>query len=506
MQSKIRCKPCLFLALAGLLTSGILAGCNRPVAVETETPLPPYAGQLVKIASSSETITSLIKRYSPGWANKAGASVEIVAAPKDGDLARIADASVWIIRPAEMPRLAAAGLLTPLPSAYKAANGPYTWSGLLPLYREKLLRWAGESYALPLLGNAPICFYRADLLADAAHQKAYREKYHRDLCPPRTWDEFADIAEYFYTNKTPGQPQPSLPALPTNVEDLDALFQMVAAPHMRPESYQEEVKRPSDEELFSHHYHLKTGESRIAHPGFVYALRILQRMQRFRPESTSAAPAQAFGDGQAVLCIAEASWIARFRAKLPPTALGICEVPGSSRWFRFRDGKEMPAPQVGNHIPYQGSDGWVAVVPRSAPHPDAAFALCAYLSDPVTSAQIVFEPQWGGGVFRHDHLSSAQNWFTFELDESRTQLLHVATQQALNRPGLANPVVRLRIPDQHLYQLALIEQIREALTQNMDAQKALQEVARRWKALDDSKDKKKRIDDYRISLGLSALP
>ena len=124
----------------------------------------------------------------------------------------------------------------------------------------------------------------------------------------------------------------------------------------------------------------------------------------------------------------------------------------------------------------------------------------------MTSTQIVFEPQWGGGVYRQDHLSSAQNWFTFELDESRTQLLHVATQQALNRPGLANPVVRLRIPDQHVYQQALVEQIRDALAQNTDAQKALQEVARGWKALDDSKDKKKRIDEYRISLGLSALP
>src|SRR5262249_8155329 len=145
-QSKIRCKACLFLVLTGLISAGILAGCNRPVAVEIETAPPPYAGQVVKIASSSETVTLLINRYSPGWTNKAGASVEIVAVPKDGDLTRIADASVWIIRPAEMPRWAAAGLLTPLPSAYKAANGPYGWSGLLPLYREKLLRWAGESY------------------------------------------------------------------------------------------------------------------------------------------------------------------------------------------------------------------------------------------------------------------------------------------------------------------------------------------------------------------------
>src|SRR5262249_38783640 len=158
-------------------------------------------------------------------------------------------------RPAEMPRWAAAGLLTPPPTEYKSANGSYAWSGLLPLYREKLLRWAGETYALPLLSGAPVCFYRADLFADTSHQKGYREKYHRDLGPPRTWDEFADIAEHFYENRRPGRLQPSLPSMPANMEDMDELFQMVAAPHMRPESYQEELKRTSDEELFSYHYH-----------------------------------------------------------------------------------------------------------------------------------------------------------------------------------------------------------------------------------------------------------
>ena len=506
MQSKFRRKTCVFFALTGLFAFTLLASCNRPAAMEQPSLALTYEGQVVKVVSLSDTVTTLLKRYSPSWGLKVGASVEVVAAPTDGDLPRIADASVWIIRPAEMPRWAAAGLLTPVPKSYRASNGSYGWSGLLPLYREKLLRWVGETYALPLIGDTRVCFYRADLLANPAHQKAYREKYRRDLGPPRTWDEFAQIAEYYYANKTPGKAQPSLPALPSAAEDLDALFEMVAAPHVRPESYREEEKRPSDEELFSHHFDLKTGEPRIEQPGFLHALRLLQRLQRFRPGGTSATAAEAFADGHAVLCLAEASWIARFRKQLKPDALGICEPPGSDRWFRFGNGEEIPAPPEGNHIPYQGSHGWIAVVPRSAAHPDAAFALCAQLSDPGASNQIVFDPQWGGGVYRQDHLGATQNWFSFELDESHTRLLRTVIQQSLSRPGLANPVVRLRIPDQHLYQQALVEQVRGALTQGTDAQEALRLVAGKWKVLGASKDTKKRIDEYRISLGLSALP
>jgi multiple sugar transport system substrate-binding protein len=506
MQSKIRRKLSLFFAYGVVMAAGMLAACSRPAVVEPATDEPLFAGQSVKVVSPSETVTSLIKRYTRGWEKKVGAHVEIVPTPSNGDLTKVADASVWVVRTAEMPRWAAAGLLNPVPNAYRAANGDYGWSGLLPIYREKLLRWAGEVYALPLLGDAPVCFYRADLFADPSHQKAYHEKYHHDLGPPHTWDEFADIAEYFSTNRTANQPKPSLPPLPDSAEDVDALFQMIAAPHTRRETYQEGGRPVPDEELFSHHFHLKSGQPRIDQPGFVRALQLLQRMQHFRPQGSSAEPSQAFVNGSAVLCVTEASWLQRFRAGLSPAALGICEVPGSSRWFRFRNGEEMPAPREGNHIPYQGAHGWLALVPRSAPHAEAAFALCAHLSDRTTGTQIAFEPSWGGGAYRLDHLTGSQNWFSFELDESRTRQLRDATQQALNRPGLMNPVVRLRIPDQHLYQEVLVEQIRLGLAKDTDAQQTLQEVARRWNSLDEAKDKKKRIDEYRISLGLSALP
>src|SRR5439155_9754220 len=101
---------------------------------------------------------------------------------------------------------------------------------------------------------------------------------------------------------------------------------------------------------------------------------------------------------------------------------------------------------------------------------------------------------WGGGAYREKHLQSTQNWYSFELDKTRTRQLQEALQQTLARPGLLNPVVRLRTPDQQLYQQALVDQVRQALNAQSDAAKALEKVARRWKELDAAKNEKKRMN------------
>src|SRR5262249_30206723 len=65
-------------------------------------------------------------------------------------------------------------------------------------------------------------------------------------------------------------------------------------------------------ETFSFHYDLDTGKPRIDTPGFVYALRLLQRLQRCRPGGAGG-PAEAFRDGKAVLCLTDAAWLPAFQ-------------------------------------------------------------------------------------------------------------------------------------------------------------------------------------------------
>ncbi len=52
-------------------------------------------------------------------------------------------------------------------------------------------------YAIPCMSDALVFAYRKDMFEDAANKTAFKAKYGHDLMPPKTWDEFAHVAEFF---------------------------------------------------------------------------------------------------------------------------------------------------------------------------------------------------------------------------------------------------------------------------------------------------------------------
>jgi multiple sugar transport system substrate-binding protein len=457
---------------------------------------------ILRVACPGEPAATVVSRYGQGWVNaEHGLKVVRYHPGKGPDEQMGADA--WIIAPAEMPHWAAAGVLQPVPEVYHAPDNPYEWNKLLSVYRNKLLLWDNTPYAMPLLGDAYLCFYRKDLVEDAEQRQAFQERFHRELAAPTTWEEFADLAEFFAQGKRPGksQPQPSLPPLPTWDEDLDHEFYAVAVPFAR-HAYREAEAQPRDlGEVLSFHYDLKTMAVRIDTAGFVHALQLLKRLQACRLPGTLAEPASAFEKGEAVLCLASPSWIRRYQnSSQTGGKFGICRLPGSRTVANFATGKLLPQAQI-NFVPYLGAEGWVGVVPRSSKHPDEAFALLASLSDLKTSRNIVIEPDWGGGVFRREHLDAQMGWHSFRLGPEQTRVLVECLRQT-EGVQVKNPVVRLRIPDQQSHLQALVTEVRAALTQGKDAQQALTAAARRWRELDSAKSPQQRRTDYRLSLSI----
>jgi multiple sugar transport system substrate-binding protein len=413
---------------------------------------------------------------------------------------------VWIIRPAEMPQWASAGKLVPVPAELTRPDNAYAWMQLLPLYREQLLKWDRTNYALPLFGEVPICCYRADLYADEANRKAYRawtEKEAgkaRELKAPASWEELADQAEFFHRHDPSGNPAPSLPPLPADEASIDRLFYAVAAPCARRAVREDEAGSDRDD-VFAFHYDLKTGAPRIASPGFVYALKLLKRLQAYRPASVAARPEEAFAAGKAKLCVTDGRWLVEL-AKAPGLRekIGICPVPGSERYFTFAGAKKEVAAES-NRVPYLGAGGWLAVVARSSAQQEAAWHFLASLTGPEGSNQLVLEPRWGGPL-RQGQLGR-DNTISYELDATQSAALRDAMAKSLQH-GLKNPVLRLRIPDQGPHRSALVAAVREALTGKTEAKAALKQAAQRWTELDRKKGSKAIRAEYRLSLGLLA--
>jgi len=480
------------------------AGCGGPAATAPQAAPRHFEGVTLQVAvPDGEPAKTVVERYGRDWATREGVRLEVTPYEPAAGPDAVEGADLWLIEPASLGRLAAADRLAPLPDEYRRerpgeeGGRRYEWGTLLPLYRERLLRWGDRAYALPVLGEAPLCFYRLDLFVDPATQASFRARYQRQLSPPATWEEFAGLAEFF--NGRPGT-SPSLPPLGGD-DEIDRQFHALAASCAVRAAGGHNLPRDRDArgELFSFHCDFATGEPRVASPGFVYALRLMQRLQACRIPADGKPGPEAFAAGKAVLCLADASWIRRFQKGPTKPRFGVCRVPGSQLVFDYATGKPESV-AGGNYVPYLGAAGCLGVVPRDAARPEAAFALLAELSGPEKARQIAIEPEWGGGVVRRDQLSDAGGWSSFGLDQAQTTALTQALQQTLAQPGLANPATRLRLPREAEYRAALLDEVRAVLAGKKDAEAALKSAAERWRALGPAEARRV---EYAQSLGLT---
>jgi ABC-type glycerol-3-phosphate transport system substrate-binding protein len=365
------------------------------------------------------------------------------------------------------------------------------------MYRDKLLVWDRGPYALPVLAESRVCVYRADLLGDPADAAA----------PPASWEQFARVAEHFAAKWK----APSLPPLPARPEDLDAEFNTVAAAYARVGVPDEAVGRTGiggekAAELFSFHYDLQTLRPRLTSAGFVAALAWMQRVQKCRPPGAADDPSEAFKAGKAVLAVVGLDALARFRsadsAVRRAGMVGVTRVPGGEVAYSHDGTKVAPAGGP-NAVPYLGAGGYLGVVRKSSAAPAAAWDLLAHVSGPAVSVEVLREPDWGGGPYRYSHTENARETWSgaYGLDRAQTDAMLDAVQRWPS-PAIANPVVRLRTPDEREHLLALADGVREAVTKGGDPRAALAAVEKKWEAIDAKVDEKTRRGWYRLSLSL----
>jgi len=158
MQPKSRAVRLLFSWLGGGALLVALGGCGSPAATTQQTPTHPFAGLTLVAACPGEPSRTVVERFGRAWATREGVTLKLATyEPQNGPEAA-AGADLWLIEPAALGQWAAADRLTPLPDDYTRGRAGvdgqarYDWAGLLPLYRERLLRWGEPAFALPVLG------------------------------------------------------------------------------------------------------------------------------------------------------------------------------------------------------------------------------------------------------------------------------------------------------------------------------------------------------------------
>src|SRR5260370_19132241 len=282
-----------FLSCLTLSLAGVAAGCGDKPSRKDCAPEELLDRVTIKVACPDAFTQGINASVGRGWSTREGTKIDIVPYGDPGELDRSDFADIVVCKPSQLPSWASKEKLLPVPKAF-LQDQRQNWSDLLPLFRDKFLVWNRPTYGFALLGEAPLCFYRRDLLDDATYQQAFQRKYHHALTPPATWEQFQEISEYFSSNWQPGQTIATLPPLPGNDDDLESEFYAVAASNARHVFDQDAQNTEIQAEVFSFHYDLRTRKPRIAGPGFVHALKLLQDLQRDRPSTTSSDPAEAF--------------------------------------------------------------------------------------------------------------------------------------------------------------------------------------------------------------------
>ncbi|WP_458413070.1 ABC transporter substrate-binding protein [Schinkia sp. CFF1] len=97
---------------------------------------------------------------------------------------------IYSIFPVKLPLYVERDMLLPLENYM---TDEFT-SDLIPFYKKNYMEFDGHTYGMAYDGDAHLLFYRKDIFEK--YNDEYKQKYGIDLTPPKTWEEYDQIAHF----------------------------------------------------------------------------------------------------------------------------------------------------------------------------------------------------------------------------------------------------------------------------------------------------------------------
>lgn len=186
----------LSITLATMLCSTILLGCSRSTSSENSgDPKDKFISVLVEGGSPAFNVA---KKTAEEFKQKTGYEVKIDTVPYSGVFDKL---SSEISANASTHDVATIDVLwfPALAKGLKPMNDVLTddvKSDLLPGLVSGGT-YKGVEYGLPTWTNCKVLLYRKDLFENADNKAKFKSQYSYDLQPPKTWEQYRDIAKFF---------------------------------------------------------------------------------------------------------------------------------------------------------------------------------------------------------------------------------------------------------------------------------------------------------------------
>lgn len=476
-----------FLAAGGIcLTDALVPGNFTQAATAVDG----SDDSRVEVIAHSQGLADWVLHTSRPWARKNG-PLKVRVGEVAGPLGKH---QIALVSPGSLGRLASG--LGKVPASLLGRQ-EVAWTDVLPVWRDRLAKWRGDTLGVPIQGDIWVQVIRTDWLADDGLQKAYQAATGKALRAPRLWEEWVDLGTGLH-GKLPGRPgAPVLPPLPAEPREQVRLLRQVAACYAMERLAAGQRLRPGREAENNHYaldFDLLTGKPKVAGKAFVQALDWMTRLGPLQPKRSENQPWQAFARGEAVVALVPGSALAALQRGPLRDRFDIHPLPGADKVF-LEDGL-LQAGQ-GNSIPLVGSDGALAVAGPGAL--ETVWDLVAFLVQPKTQLDLVLDPNLGGPI-REQHLQGAP-WDGLQLDARRLAQWHAALRATLSPAETINPAVALRTPDADKLDEALGKQIAVCLAGKGKPAECLNAASAAWVEL--GKNRPERLQEVRASAGLT---
>lgn len=196
-----------FVSLAGALPAQAQSAADRAVEAAKQ-----YAGTEISIVWEAGLQSLDPLNFSgPKWEELTGIKVKVIEVATvdmftkilQEHRARTGAYDALNVVPIWMADLVRVGALEQLDSYVDKYGYRDELDKIAPTYRDNQMTVDGKIYGFPDDGDLFVLYYRKDLFEDSENQSEFKAKHGYDLAPPKTWEQYGDIGQFFTDKLAP---------------------------------------------------------------------------------------------------------------------------------------------------------------------------------------------------------------------------------------------------------------------------------------------------------------
>ena len=490
-----------------VVTQEVEVEVEKEVVVEvTATPeAKPYEGvELNVITFTGPQIAEPLQRRGPDFTELTGAKVNVIIVPFSDlyqkiltDMATGTNSfDAFVFAPQWMVDYIVPGYLENL-SDRVAADEALEWEDVAPFFRDFSATYQGDVYTIPLDGDFHMVYYRTDLLEEAG------------LEPPRTWDDYLEIAATFHGQDLNGDGDPDYGSCISKARAQQSYWWItsIAAPFIQSQG--------TSQGAF---FDTETMEPLVDNAAFARAMDIYLETGEYGPPDELNLNV---GDTRSLFtagrCALSLDWGDIGTLAIDPETsivmdkTGAVITPGSTQVLDWETGELVDCDETTcphaidgvNHAPFASFGGWSGGINAAADDlvKDAAYDFFSYMAQPAQANVDVTIGATGYNPYRTSQFLNRQAWVEAGMSPEAASVYLGAIEGSLASP---NMVLDLRIPQNQRYQQVVLD---TALSQfaagEISRDEAIQQIDDGWEEITEELGREEQIDAYRGTLGVT---